>query len=635
MYNTISETTSILIAVLLLFFMCYTKPRKTFTYGILFSGVIVSAIDSLIAVLLASGILSGIGNYGAFSAMLGGIYLLGYLMIVCHLYSYLAALTSKDQFFHRRTILTCVIYAVILYAVALFSYQVGYLDIRDPLSLARFSAGLGAIATVWSAVISIRHLKEMSKIVRVSISIFLPLELLLLLLQIAATEWIFLGLSYVLPATIYYILFHSNPYNEMTGTMNIDSLNTELDRLIHGKKDYVVLFVEFPQLRKQIYLNGEKSIRNVTIDVCQRVERISRSVHVYQVLDNAYCAVYTVKKDSERKEILDQILDAMEGVNHFGRYHSYYKAVAIKRFEGIDNLLRLYALWSFLHDMLRVDMTSECYLATTASFEKFLKQQRIREILEDIRDRDNIDDARVLCYAQPIYSVQTESFRTAESLMRLLVDDEIVPPADFLPEAERIGCVHDLTRIMLHKVCREVRELEKEHDFDGITINCSASEFMDKDLHADLLSIIDESRIDHKHVRFEITESSMGDHYDSVLYNMEKMHEAGIMFYLDDFGTGYSNLERILTCPFETIKFDKSMLYKGMQDKAMDSIVSTMVDVLKESDKVMLVEGVETDEQSNYSIDRGFDFIQGFKYAKPLPIENLEAYFTKRKEANK
>ena len=122
----------------------------------------------------------------------------------------------------------------------------------------------------------------------------------------------------------------------------------------------------------------------------------------------------------------------------------------------------------------------------------------------------------------------------------------------------------------------------------------------------------------------------MGDQYDAVLYNMEKMNDAGIMFYLDDFGTGYSNLERILTCPFETIKFDKSMLYKGMTDKAMDSIVTTMVDVLKESDKVMLVEGVETEEQSEYSINRGFDFIQGFKYAKPQPIEKLEGYFPKR-----
>ena len=214
--------------------------------------------------------------------------------------------------------------------------------------------------------------------------------------------------------------------------------------------------------------------------------------------------------------------------------------------------------------------------------------------------------------------------------MRLQIDGEVIQPSDFISLAEEMHCIHDLTRIMLYKVCRAIKELEKEHDFDGITINCSAGEFMDKSLHKDLLSIIDESRIDHNHVRFEITESSIGDQYDSVLYNMEKMNEAGIMFYLDDFGTGYSNLERILTCPFDTIKFDKSMLYKGMQDKAMDSIVATMVDVLKESDKVMLVEGVETEEQCAYSIDRGFDMIQGFKYAKPRPIEELNRFFEKR-----
>ncbi|MBQ6442080.1 MAG: EAL domain-containing protein [Lachnospiraceae bacterium] len=629
-YVIITEYACTLIAGLLLFFMLYTKPRKTFAYTILFAADITSLVVSILTILQTAWQSFEEKVPPTVPALTGGLFMLGYLVLACLLFSYMSTLTSNDQFFHKSTILTTNVFGIILYASAMIAYLTGMLDIRDALSMTHFVATLGTLATLWTVVVIGRRMKHTSRIVRLSFAIFVPLELLILLAQCFSKQWIFLGLSYAIPLTLFYLLFHSNPYNEMTGTMNVESLNTELTRLIKGKREYMVLFVEFPQLGKQYYLNGKTTIRNVMIDVCQRVERISRTIHIYQMSDNVFVVTTTVTGDADRKEKIDKIIDAMEGINHFGRFQTYYKAVMIRRFEGVDNLLRLYAFWGYLKDRLSPERQSECFIATNTVFEKFIDQQKIRETLEDIRDRKDINDPRVLCYAQPIYSVRTDTFRTAESLMRLQVGDLVVLPNEFIPMAEQIGAIHDLTRVMLHKVCAAVQELEKEHDFDGITINCSALEFMDKNLHADLLGIIDNSKIDHKHVRFEITESSMGDQYDAVLYNMEKMNNAGIMFYLDDFGTGYSNLERILTCPFETIKFDKSMLYKGMTDKAMDSIVTTMVGVLKGSDKVMLVEGVETEEQSEYSINRGFDFIQGFRYAKPLPIEELNSYFPSR-----
>ncbi len=629
-YVIIGEYASSLISGLLLFFMLYTKPRRTFTYTLLFVGNIASLSVSILTILQTVWQSMGDRISPAIPALTGGIYSLGQLVLAGLLFTYMSTLTSNDQFFHRRTIVTANLFGVVLYASALVAYLTGMLNIRDALSMVHFVATLGVLCVVWTVIVTARRIRHTSRVVRLSFWIFVPVELLILLMQCFSKQWIFLSLADSIPLTLFYILFHSNPYNEMTGTMNLDSLNTELSRLIKGKKEYMVMFAEFPQLRKQYYLNGEQTIRNVMIDVCQRVERVAHTIHIYQMYDNTFALTSTVKSDADRKEKMDAIMDAMEGINHFGKYQSYYKAVMIRRFAGLDNLLRIYALWAFAKDRLSVERKSECFVVTNTVFERFIDQQKVRETLEEIRDRKDINDPRVLCYAQPIYSVRTDTFRTAESLMRLQVGERVVQPNDFIPLAEQIGAIHDLTRVMLYKVCNAVQELEKGHDFDGITINCSALEFMDKNLHADLLAIIDKSGIDHKHVRFEITESSMGDQYDAVLYNMEKMNNAGIMFYLDDFGTGYSNLERILTCPFETIKFDKSMLYKGMTDKAMDSIVTTMVDVLKENDKVMLVEGVETEEQSAYSINRGFDFIQGFKYAKPLPIEELNGFFPQK-----
>ena len=89
------------------------------------------------------------------------------------------------------------------------------------------------------------------------------------------------------------------------------------------------------------------------------------------------------------------------------------------------------------------------------------------------------------------------------------------------------------------------------------TINCSSSELSNRNLFDELMAIINSNNIMPEHIRLELTESAMFDDFNMVIHNMEKLNESGIKFYLDDFGTGYSNLERIIGCPFNTIKFDK------------------------------------------------------------------------------
>ena len=111
---------------------------------------------------------------------------------------------------------------------------------------------------------------------------------------------------------------------------------------------------------------------------------------------------------------------------------------------------------------------------------------------------------------------------------------------------------------------------------------------------------------------------------------MRKLNQAGVKFYLDDFGTGYSNLERIVSFPFMTIKFDKSILYRAISDSTMNDLVDGIVGIFKKKGFVLLVEGVENEEHSKYSIDHGFDYIQGYKYAKPVQLEKLSEYFSKK-----
>jgi len=267
------------------------------------------------------------------------------------------------------------------------------------------------------------------------------------------------------------------------------------------------------------------------------------------------------------------------------------------------------------------------YEATTEDFDICMERKEIERVIVDIRNNNNLADERVIVYVQPIFDVIHNNYRNAEALMRLDVHGKIVYPDVFIPLAEKVGCIHTLTRIILNKVSRKIYEIQDYYNFDAVSVNVSLSEFMDYCLHDELIEIIKRNGISCDKIRLEMTESMTSAEVDAIRHNMQEFNAAGVHFYLDDFGTGYSNLERIVSLPFKTIKFDKSLLYKSVDDPILMQLIKNMVDVFKSHGLIVLIEGVENDNQAELSIKLGFEFIQGFNYAHPVPISELENFF--------
>ena len=110
---------------------------------------------------------------------------------------------------------------------------------------------------------------------------------------------------------------------------------------------------------------------------------------------------------------------------------------------------------------------------------------------------------------------------------------------------------------------------------------------------------------------------------------IEMLHEHGIQFYLDDFGTGYSNMERIMEMPFDIIKFDRSMLIASGMDKRSERIVENLAHMFKDMDYSVLYEGVEDEEAEKRCKEMSASYLQGYKYSRPIPIENIRDFLPK------
>lgn len=269
-----------------------------------------------------------------------------------------------------------------------------------------------------------------------------------------------------------------------------------------------------------------------------------------------------------------------------------------------------------------------CY-CTASMFEEMKRRQKVMDIMKQKLAANEIE-----LYLQPILSVSQWRFVAAEALMRMN-QTPLGPlyPSEFIPIAEDTGMIIDITYQVLDKVCAIVKRLiDKGIEFDGISVNFSNIQFMEENLAQKVLAIIEKHAIPYSKIKIEITESVLAARMEDVTKFAEAMQEKGVLLNLDDFGTGYSNLSSVLNTPLDIIKLDKSLLWTAMANSRTASIVKNLTTTFQEMGLSTLVEGVETVEQSQFVINCGCKYIQGFLYAKPMPVEQAQNFIGKNPE---
>lgn len=633
-YNVTAEIFSLITCSFLIFLMIYSNPRKTSSYRIIYCG----ALISLAAIISQLALIYCVSHSETYSVQLcigiSLLFLALYFIIITSLYIYISFLSSKI-YNHRKGLHYMLTAFTIVYAVGVvwfYSQKTNYITEDNIISIDAFINFylMYGILTCFLCLFTVLHNQNtIPTVVNKYALVFIPVDFLMLTVQFITQNAIFTSLTYVLPFMIYYILFHSNPYDELIGCQNQNSFDARFSDSVAMKRNFLVVYLNFPQLKNVNYAAHNEKIEETAANVCRKIEQQHHMVHIYRLNNIDFAMILYIKDEDKIKQFFNNVEKCLIDNLHYSSYNINYKIVAIPNNPVISTVHKLNSMSDYLLDKINNKTGNQCYLATDKDYREFHENYKVEQLLLDIRNQNNLNDERVLCYAQPIFSVNENSFRTAEALMRLSLDGTIIYPDKFIPLAEKNHCIHTLTMIMINKVCQTIKEFESKYDFDAITVNCSSSELSNRDLFDELMNIINTNGIKPQHIRLELTESAIFDDFNMVINNMEKFNKSGIKFYLDDFGTGYSNLERIIGCPFYTIKFDKSLLYKSIDNSAVSDIVSHLTSVFKKQGFVLLIEGVENDEQADYSINKGFDYIQGYKYAKPQPVIKLKDYFNK------
>ena len=243
-----------------------------------------------------------------------------------------------------------------------------------------------------------------------------------------------------------------------------------------------------------------------------------------------------------------------------------------------------------------------------------ISQQRRLNIITTLRDSVRYHE-QVQVYYQPIYEVETGRLVAAEALMR--IEDKhlgVLQPGDFIALAEQTGLIVQLSHILLAKVCQLVKQIP-EDALESIAVNLSGKDFESKMVGKTLLGILKREGVDPKRIGFEITETVVLHSYEAVADVMEKLSLQNISFALDDFGSGYSNVQALMDLPYKFVKFDASLIQRSTTNPKM---LFLLTDLLHKMNKVIVAEGVETEDDLAMVRRIGIDRVQGFYYAEPM-----------------
>jgi EAL domain-containing protein (putative c-di-GMP-specific phosphodiesterase class I) len=228
---------------------------------------------------------------------------------------------------------------------------------------------------------------------------------------------------------------------------------------------------------------------------------------------------------------------------------------------------------------------------------------------------------------QPIVALSKRRVLGFEALVRWNHPKRgVVPPLEFIGEAESIGLVTQIDRWVMDEACRQLRVWQEGSGDQAlsISVNVSTKHFGSNTFISEIKEALERHRIAPQCLKLEITETALMDRFDSTSAMIAQIRELGVDLSIDDFGTGYSSLSYLTRFPLQMLKVDRSFVSQTSSDARSIEVVRALVGLARNLGLQTLAEGIETEEQFVRLRELGCKFGQGFWFSRPVAAEVAE-----------
>lgn len=236
-----------------------------------------------------------------------------------------------------------------------------------------------------------------------------------------------------------------------------------------------------------------------------------------------------------------------------------------------------------------------------------------------------IENREITAYYQPQVDIKTGQIIGLEALARWKTPDGLIPPSDFIAEAEEYGLIDALTETVLDQACSWNQKWYSMGLCSvPVSVNISARQFHNETQLLKLVdTALDKNGLPPYLLELELTESSAMYDPKNARRIIQNLLDNNIRCALDDFGTGYSSLSVLRSFPLKKLKIDRSFILDLKEKKNLE-IVRATIAMAHALNLIVLAEGVETRKHFEILKSLDCDVIQGYLFAQPLSPEETE-----------
>lgn len=241
-----------------------------------------------------------------------------------------------------------------------------------------------------------------------------------------------------------------------------------------------------------------------------------------------------------------------------------------------------------------------------------------------------INAQQIQPWFQPIIAVDSGRCTGVEVLARWHdMEHGWISPATFIPMAENLGLIHELGQQILLASLTIAQRWQETGLKLTMAINVSKRQLFTPYFTERLKEEVLKHKIAPDLIILEITESVAMLDVEHAAERLQEIREAGFKIALDDFGTGYSSLSQLHEMHIDELKIDISFVRRLHEPNGL-SMAQAIINLARALHMQTVAEGVETEEAADLLCEMGADYLQGFHFAKPMPVDEFEQWLLKK-----
>ncbi len=242
------------------------------------------------------------------------------------------------------------------------------------------------------------------------------------------------------------------------------------------------------------------------------------------------------------------------------------------------------------------------------------------------------ENARILVYIQPKFSIDKHELIGGEALSRILdAEGNVIPPKIYIKTLEKSGLISRLDNYVIMQVIElQKKWMESGGKLTVISINLSAMDFWEVGFIDKIDQAIVKSGVPTEYFEFELTETIFCENVLEIIKQILFLKNRGYKISMDDFGSGYNSLYMLGSVPVDTIKFDRGFILNSLNTVMGRIVMKNLISTFKDINFNVICEGIESIEEEEIVFECGCNAVQGFLHDQPIPSEEFAMKYLKK-----